>query len=178
MPTTPLAINQARTKVSPPGIYDPPLTCLPPTDVCHPPLMCHPRPHWHAPPPVHGDGGSEVPWPLGPNLQLTLFLRVFVLARFHGISLPSVSPRIYSLGCTENPRQWKRFPASEVTEMALASAPYLRQLGSLLLLLRCGFPCCLRDSNHTTTRSHLLNTGSAGQPAGFCAISCVKILPV
>ncbi len=40
---------------------------------CHP-HRCHPT-HWHVIPPapvVHG--GSEVPWPLGPNLQFVFFL--------------------------------------------------------------------------------------------------------
>ena len=37
--------------------------------ICYPCGKCHSP--WHAPPPtiVHGDGGSKVPWPLGPNLS-------------------------------------------------------------------------------------------------------------
>ncbi len=41
-------------------------------------LTCHPPP---TPCAVHGDGGSEVPWPLGPNLQF-LVLACFSLLEF------------------------------------------------------------------------------------------------
>ena len=83
------AINQVRTKVNSlpwnVGLKTP--IDMPPPLTCQPLLMCPPmmhppdiRPsHWHASPhwcatpsclPWYGDGGSEIPWPLGPNLQL------------------------------------------------------------------------------------------------------------
>ncbi len=55
-----LAINQVRTKVTK---VNPPRN-VPPPMMHPPPLTCHPSP----PCVVHGDGGSEVPWPLGLNL--------------------------------------------------------------------------------------------------------------
>ena len=86
----PPAINQVRAKVkpSPPqGYATPHEMCHPPTDapfhwhttpmkVLPPTDVPPPPPHWCAtahtdmPPAhrvVHGDGGSEAPWPLGPN---------------------------------------------------------------------------------------------------------------
>ena len=64
----PPPINQVRTKVNPPGMCHHPMKCATPHEMCH--LLTD----THYPPPtdvrcvVHADGGSGVPWPLGPNL--------------------------------------------------------------------------------------------------------------
>ncbi len=69
----PLAINQVRTKVKPP----------PPMKMCHPPRSAV----------VFGDGGSEVHWPLGPNLKFC-----FCQPRDDSLRFTSVRVKVSSPG--------------------------------------------------------------------------------
>ncbi len=54
----------------------------PPRDM--PALMCH-TPSGTSPPIVHGDGGSEVPWPLEPNLSFSLLCCCFPATNTNGL---------------------------------------------------------------------------------------------
>ena len=73
MPPLLLAINQVRTKVNP-GICHPTWK-VPPHMKLSPTPQRHATPHWctpYSPLCSYGNSGSEVPWPLGPNLSLPL----------------------------------------------------------------------------------------------------------
>ena len=78
-----LAINQVWTKVNPLGRCNPHWCAIS---------------HWHATPPacrpniVHGDGNSEVPWPLGPQIYKSLVWMLAILPNCGGVFLNKREP--------------------------------------------------------------------------------------